>query len=473
MIFKKLLINYKGQKKSFSFYNKTLIFSSENSVGKSTVLRLLFYSLGYPIPGTYKMYFKEVKTEIYFVNNRNNYMISRLDKDLKLFKNGKEIDYNYGYNDKWFSEIWGISSPHIVRNILGAIYMDQDKGWTLLNRGKVIGDISFNVRDLLIGLENDDLDPDPLLSKLDKLNNTYLKVKQLSKILEVSNEDNSNLNYDKGFDNDDVEYSNLKVEKNILKNDINDLESQLKSENASKKYILDANISIKHNGEIIDVNNDNILYVNDNIEYLNGKLSILKNKFQYLNYKINTIENKYSEDTETLFDEKDIIEDTLSKISNIKIKPEFLESRKKDLKKSISNLNDKIETEFIKKNNLIGETEEWILKFAKILGVDDVIASKKYVFTRNIKSISGTIFYKIVFCFKMSYIKMIEKYTNISLPIVLDSPSGREVTDRNINAVIDILNKYFKENQIIIASIKDYNLNDVHKIIINNSIFGE
>ena len=32
--------------------------------------------------------------------------------------------------------------------------MDQDKGWTLLNRGKVIGNISFNVRDLLIGLSS-------------------------------------------------------------------------------------------------------------------------------------------------------------------------------------------------------------------------------------------------------------------------------------------------------------------------------
>ena len=93
--------------------------------------------------------------------------------------------------------------------------------------------------------------------------------------------------------------------------------------------------------------------------------------------------------------------------------------------------------------------------------------------THDIKSISGTQYYKVVFSFKMAYIKVIEKYTNVKLPVVLDSPSGREVTQANIKKVIDIVNKYFEDNQIIIASIYDYKLNGKKKIKIKNKIFED
>lgn len=100
-----------------------------------------------------------------------------------------------------------------------------------------------------------------------------------------------------------------------------------------------------------------------------------------------------------------------------------------------------------------------------------MVKNKRYIFTRDLKSISGTVYYKVVFSFKMAYIKTIEAHTNLILPIVLDSPSGREVTNRNIHVVIDILNKYFKENQIIIASINKYDLNEVKEIKLNKKIF--
>ena len=52
--------------KTFKFEDKTLIFSNKNSVGKSTLLRILFYGLGYNIPGTYKMRFKNLKTTLHY-----------------------------------------------------------------------------------------------------------------------------------------------------------------------------------------------------------------------------------------------------------------------------------------------------------------------------------------------------------------------------------------------------------------------
>ena len=43
-------------------------------------------------------------------------------------------------------------STDILDNLLGSFYLDQEKGWTLLNRGKVIGKIPFNIEKLICGL---------------------------------------------------------------------------------------------------------------------------------------------------------------------------------------------------------------------------------------------------------------------------------------------------------------------------------
>ena len=38
------------------------------------------------------------------------------------------------------------------------MYVDQDKGWTLLNRGTVIGKKKFSIEELLAGLNGIDID---------------------------------------------------------------------------------------------------------------------------------------------------------------------------------------------------------------------------------------------------------------------------------------------------------------------------
>lgn len=65
----------------------------------------------------------------------------------------------------------------------------------------------------------------------------------------------------------------------------------------------------------------------------------------------------------------------------------------------------------------------------------------------------------------MAYIIEVQKYLGILLPIVLDSPSGREVDQKNIEDMFDILNDEFRDNQIIIASIFKYNRFDVDELI--------
>ena len=101
-----------------------------------------------------------------------------------------------------------------------------------------------------------------------------------------------------------------------------------------------------------------------------------------------------------------------------------------------------------------------------MLNVEDYLNSdKNFVFTSDLKSLSGTVLHKIVFCYKMAYIIEMQKYLGLTLPIVLDSPSGREVDQKNIEDMFDILNDEFRDNQIIIASIFKYSRFDVDELI--------
>jgi hypothetical protein len=51
-------------------------------------------------------------------------------------------------------KIFGIQNNEVLENLLGTYYLDQEKGWTLLNRGKVIGKIPFNIEKLIRGLSD-------------------------------------------------------------------------------------------------------------------------------------------------------------------------------------------------------------------------------------------------------------------------------------------------------------------------------
>ena len=54
--------------------------------------------------------------------------------------------------------------------------------------------------------------------------------------------------------------------------------------------------------------------------------------------------------------------------------------------------------------------------------------------------------------------------------LLLDSPSGKEVDQANIQTMINILKEDFQDNQIIIASIFEYDFDEVNKIEIHNRL---
>ena len=59
---------------------------------------------------------------------------------------------------------------------------------------------------------------------------------------------------------------------------------------------------------------------------------------------------------------------------------------------------------------------------------------------------------------------------NIKLPIILDSPSGKEVDLINTKKMMDILKRDFSDHQVIIASIYSYDLPNLNIIELKDSL---
>ncbi len=55
------------------------------------------------------------------------------------------------------SAIFGIEEILVLNNLLAVFYIDQEKGWTMLNIGKIIGNIRFNIEEYIAGLSGKDI----------------------------------------------------------------------------------------------------------------------------------------------------------------------------------------------------------------------------------------------------------------------------------------------------------------------------
>ena len=135
--------------------NANLIHSKQNSKGKTTLLRFLLYSLGYNIPNTRKIKFErcEVETAVYTEKIGNVILSRTANSYIVLSANDDRTTYVLPeQQNELHSALFGTDNAVILGNLLGAFYVDQEKGWTLLNRGVAIGSIHFNIEELIRGL---------------------------------------------------------------------------------------------------------------------------------------------------------------------------------------------------------------------------------------------------------------------------------------------------------------------------------
>ena len=108
-------------------------------------------------------------------------------------------------------------------------------------------------------------------------------------------------------------------------------------------------------------------------------------------------------------------------------------------------------------NEYITKVYNYVYKYAEKLKVEEKMVHKEdYIFTSDLKSMSGAVLQKMVFAFKIAFLKVIEESMNTKLFIVIDSPKGKELDDNNTKLIVDLINDELKDNQVFIASIYDF-----------------
>ncbi|MDE1549490.1 hypothetical protein [Jeotgalibaca caeni] len=463
MRIKKLNLFYQGITREIVFKNNTLIFSDVNSTGKSSLLRLLFYSMGYNIPQTKGLKFNNIETSLELETVTGITSINRKSDWIRIsYKDDSSLEYFLPDDEELvLAEVWGCKNTILTKNILGAIYMDQEKGWTLLNRGTVIGNIKFKVEDLLEGLSERDI-----TSQKIELENVNSEIKKYTQILNIVNYKDhlSQLNNDSLFGTDYVteleqKLQIKKIHKSELDFKIQDLENSLKENKQFINYIEKMKLVVKDPESDIEipVRENTIVHYHQNQKYTQARIALLSREQSQVEKEIRDLLLKIKE-ASNLFTLQSEVEKVDYLISNINLPYEQIDRTLSLLKSKKKNLNKVIKEKLSISNEILINLHFRILDYAKKLNVDSYInQDSDYIFTSDLKSLSGSVLHKIVFSFKMAYIIELQKYLGYKLPIVLDSPSGRELDQQNVEDTFNIINSDFSENQIIVASIYKYN----------------
>ena len=478
MIFKSIYLKEGLFKRRIDFSKEVnLIHSDKNSKGKTTLLRFMLYALGYNIPNTKKIKFNQCEIELIVENEkkeeiklvRNNLPIIQIEKNKK-----KKVYVIPEQQDELQEMVFGIENKDIISNLLGVYYIDQEKGWTLLNRGIVIGSIHFNIEELIRGLSG--INCTDLIEKETQLKRKISKYKQMLSIAEYQ----QILQNEKGLvtnsyeDKIDSELDSLLIKQREIKEELRRIDKILSDNKHFKKFVIEMKLLVKtSSGEIVPVTENNIVGLNDAIELLVTKRKLTFARFVDVTSKIEKKQKKFDKEYEQLkfFELVNQLEIFDKRISSIPLNRIIIKQEITNLEKEVKDIREEI-SRITKNNNTIGSyIFEIIIKYATELKIGDKNSiSPTYLFTSNLKELSGAILHKTVFAFKLGYISAIKKKLNIKLPILLDSPTGKEVDQENIKLMMNILKRDFSDHQIIIASIFEYDFNNVNTIEIKNRL---
>lgn len=464
--------------KEFEFDQTTLIHSNKNSVGKTTLLRMLLHSMGYTIPQTKGIRFSDYEYNL-LLETQSSRKLNLIRKgDLLSIEeaNGKVVCYSLPIDlNQILSVVFEISNVDLLDNLLGSFYIDQEKGWTLLNRGKVIGNISFNIEKLVLGLSSRSCDY--LYSELKDVETELKKYQYMFNTAEYKkqlNDYEGETILEPEIEIIEKDLQILKINRQSLLKEVKRIEEVIRNNNSFRKYVSSMKMYVENKDGIrIPVNANTIVNFEDSMYFVKTKRDMINNQIVDLDNEIGKYESKIK-DQLSIFKVKTKIEEFDHAISKINIDYVAIDKIIVQLKKKRKNLKEEI-TNYVKGNNdIVKKLHFLISQYAKELGIDEryVSPNKDYIFTSDLKSLSGTIFHKIVFAFKMAYIRIIYDCTGIHIPIILDSPSGREIKAEEVADMMKILVREYSEHQIIISSIHKYELICPKIITITDVLLG-
>lgn len=479
MIIQSIRIKEGFAERTFDFTDSVnLIFSKENSKGKTTLLRFMLYSLGYNIPNTRKIRFDrcEIVTTI-LVDNVGKMVLSRYSNDF-IEATVADEKKTYILPDQLHDlhkVIFGTDNTDVLNNILGAIYADQEKGWTLLNRGTAIGSIRFNIEELIRGLSG--CDCSDLIRKETQLSKELSKYRQMASVAKYREEivaESGTLVSDSYSVESDATIAQLLMQQKALQSELRRIDKSLSGNKRVRQYVAEMKLTVRlPDGTIFPITADSIVGLTDTIDFLIAKRKIVSADLRSVMHQLANTQKEQENEAEQLafFQSESMIDIFDRRIASVPIDASAIAKEIKRLEKMLKVVRKEISRKTKSDTGVVMSLYENMVKYAAELGVgnSESIASS-YLFTSNLKELSGAVLHKTVFAFRLAYITEIEKHLGIKLPIILDSPSGKEVDQANIQLMVNILKRYFSGNQIIIASIFQYDFETVNTIEIVNRL---
>lgn len=479
MIIQSIRIKEGFAERIFDFTDSVnLIFSKENSKGKTTLLRFMLYSLGYNIPNTRKIRFDrcEIVTTI-LVDNVGKMVLSRYSNDF-IEATVADEKKTYILPDQLHDlhkVIFGTDNTDVLNNILGAIYADQEKGWTLLNRGTAIGSIRFNIEELIRGLSG--CDCSDLIRKETQLSKELSKYRQMASVAKYREEivaESGTLVSDSYSVESDATIAQLLMQQKALQSELRRIDKSLSGNKRVRQYVAEMKLTVRlPDGTIFPITADSIVGLTDTIDFLIAKRKIVSADLRSVMHQLANTQKEQENEAEQLafFQSESMIDIFDRRIASVPIDASAIAKEIKRLEKMLKVVRKEISRKTKSDTGVVMSLYENMVKYAAELGVgnSESIASS-YLFTSNLKELSGAVLHKTVFAFRLAYITEIEKHLGIKLPIILDSPSGKEVDQANIQLMVNILKRDFSGNQIIIASIFQYDFETVNTIEIVNRL---
>ena len=454
-----------------------LVFSEKNTCGKTTLMRAMLYSLGYPVPNTKNIKFEKcvIITEIenalgeISIRREGSYLQVITADDIKVFT--LPID-----QDEFHQLLWGTDNKELLDNIIGACYIDQEKGWTLLNRGKVIGNIRYSIEQLVRALSGRQCSELILQEKRIEFElKKYRQMQSIAKYKEEINEYKDELISESYDEELEKQLEVLNYELSIQNKELKRIDNVIKKNESFRKYVENMKIRVRaSSGEVVPVNKETIIDMNEYSEMLRTKRRIVSNEINSIKRAIEKIKIQMpQEDAQLSFVKTDSIIATFDKkIVKFDVDAVTINNAIERLDKELKDVR-RLITETTKKDNfIVDEMSQIIMKYSQELGVEGVNRTN-YLFTKNLKELSGAVLHKLVFIYRLAAVLSIEKYLGCKLPLLIDSPSGKEVDKNNVRAMMRILVRDFSENQIIVASIYEYDFEKVNKIMIEGKLIDQ
>ena len=455
-----------------------LIHSKQNSKGKTTLLRFLLYSLGYNIPNTRKIKFERCEVETVISTNKLGEVTLQRTADTHIVLCAGEDRTTYvlpEQQNQFHSIIFGTENSDVLNNLLGAFYVDQEKGWTLLNRGVAIGSIHFNIEELVRGLSGRDCST--LIQKEVRLSRELSKYKQMFSIAqyqETIESEGGAVAVDHYEERIDSELEQLRIRQNSLKKELRRLDREIKNNRQFSQFITDMKLLINGpDGATIPVTAENIVGYNDSINYLVTKHKMISTELASVLSGISARENQRQSEAEQLsfWESETMVQAFDRRIAALQINAVAIQKEIGRIEKELRDVRQAITDSTKMNNSVVNSLYQSVLKYAVELGIGtDTTIAASYLFTSNLKELSGALLHKTVFAFRLAYILEIERAIGDKLPIILDSPSGKEVDQENIKLMMDILKRDFSDHQIIIASIFEYDFDPLNRIEIKNRL---